>query len=120
MGGLTITSKVQECCGGGNLLQSWVNLTIVQEFESVCQRRKLSVNKIMKIGNNAEKNGVNISLNDKRIEEVEMYRYLGVDILSAGGMGEELNHRITEAKKAMGGGGGGALKDVWQKMLFLK
>ena len=27
-------------------------------------------------------------------------RYLGVDISSDGGMGEEVNHRITEAKKA--------------------
>ena len=29
---------------------------------------------------------------------------------SDGGMGEEVNHRITEAKKAWG-----ALKDVWKK-----
>ena len=33
-------------------------------------------------------------------EKVEAYRYLGVDIPSDGGMGEEANHRITEAKKA--------------------
>ena len=58
--------------------------------------------KIMKIG----KNGVNISLNDRRMEKVETYRYHGVDISSDGGMGEEVNHRITEAKKVWG-----ALKD---------
>ena len=59
--------------------------------------------KVMKI----EKNGVDTSLNDRRTEEVGTYRYLGVDMLSDGGMGEEVNHRITEAKKAWG-----ALKDV--------
>ena len=73
---------------------------LVQEFGRVCQRRKLSVNetksKIMKIGKNGKENGVNISLNDRRMEEVETYRYLGVDILSDGGMSEEVNHRITE------------------------
>ena len=53
---------------------------------------------------------MNISLNDRRMEEVETYRYLGVDISSDGGMGEEVNYRITEAKKAWG-----ALKDVWRK-----
>ena len=45
---------------------------------------------------------MNISLNDRRMEEVETYRYLGVDISSDGEMGEEVNHRITEAKKAWG------------------
>ena len=66
--------------------------------------------KIMKTGKNGEENGVNINLNDRKMEEVETYKYLGVDISSNGGMGEEVNHRITEAKKAWG-----ALKDVWKK-----
>ena len=88
--------------------------TLVLEFGSVCQRRKWTVNKtkckIVKIGKNREENGVNINLNDRRMEEVETYGYLGVDILSDGGMGEEVNQRITEGKKAWG-----ALKDVWKK-----
>ena len=50
---------------------------------------------------------MNIRLHDKRTEEVETYRYLGVDISSDGGMGEEVNHRITEVKKAWR-----ALKDI--------
>ena len=53
---------------------------------------------------------MDISLNDRRMKEVETYRYLGVDMSSDGGMGEEMNHRITEAKKPKG-----ALKDVWKK-----
>ena len=56
--------------------------------------------KMMKIRKNGEENGVDISLNDQRMEEVETYRYRGVDISSDGGMGQKVNHRITEAKKA--------------------
>merc|ERR1712002_1070031 len=44
------------------------------------------------------------------MEEVEIYRYLGVDISNDSGMGEEVNHRIGEARRAWG-----ALKDVWKK-----
>ena len=51
-----------------------------------------------------------IRLNDRRMEEVQTYRYLGVDMSSDGGMGEEVNHRIIEAKKVWG-----ELKDVWKK-----
>ena len=58
--------------------------------------------KIMNIGKNGEENGVNIILNDRRMEGVETYRYLVLDILSDGGMSEEVNHRITEVKKAWG------------------
>ena len=43
---------------------------------------------------------MNINLNDRRMEEVETYRYLGMDISSDSGICEEVNHRITEAKKA--------------------
>ena len=79
---------------------------LVQEFRRVCQSRKLSVNetksKIMKTGKTDEENEAKISLNDRIMEEVETFRYLGVDILSDGGMGEEVNHRITGAKKARG------------------
>ena len=49
-------------------------------------------------------------MSDRRMEEVVTYRYLRVDMLSDGGMGEEVNHRITEVKKTWG-----ALKDIWKK-----
>ena len=46
----------------------------MQEFGRVWQRRMLLVNeaksKIMKIEKNVEENGVNISLNDRRMEKV--------------------------------------------------
>ena len=54
---------------------------LVQEFVSVCRRWKLTVNedksKVMRIGKNGEENEVNVSLNGRRMEEVETYRYLG-------------------------------------------
>ena len=63
---------------------------LVQEVGRVCRRRKLSVNetksKVMKIGKNGEENGMNISLNDRGMEEVETYRYLEVGISTDGGM----------------------------------
>merc|ERR1711921_31529 len=44
------------------------------------------------------------------MEEVEIYRYLGVYISNDSGMGEEVTQRIGEARRAWG-----ALKDVWKK-----
>ena len=43
---------------------------------------------IIEIGKSGEENAVNISLNERKMEEVETYRYLGMDIASDGGMGE--------------------------------
>ena len=74
---------------------------LVQEFGSVFRRWKLIVNegksKVMRIGKNGEEDEVNVSLNGRRMEEVETYRYLVVDISNDSGMGEEVNHRIGEA-----------------------
>merc|ERR1712002_295278 len=87
---------------------------LVQEFGNVCRRWKLTVNegksKVMRIRKNREENEVDISPNGRRMEEVEIHRYLGVDISNDSGMGEEVNHRIGEARRAWG-----ALKDVWKK-----
>ena len=56
---------------------------LVQEFGSACRRWKSTVNegksKVMRIGKNQKENEVNISLNGRRMEEVETYRYLAVD-----------------------------------------
>ena len=83
----------------------------VQKFGSVCRRWKLTVNegksKVMRIGKNGEENEVNVSLNGRRMEEVETYRYLGVDISNDSGMGDEVNHRMGRQGKAWE-----ALKDV--------
>ena len=79
---------------------------LVKEFGSVCKRRKLAVNvsksKVMRIGKNLDVNEMNISLNDSRIEDVERYRYLRIDISNNGSINEEVRHRIGEATKASG------------------
>ena len=87
---------------------------LVKEFGNVCNRRKLTVNvgksKVMRIGKNREENELNVRLNDRRMEEVESYRYLGVDVSSDGRMNEEVSHRIGEARKVAG-----ALQELWKK-----
>ena len=87
---------------------------LVDEFGRVCRKRKLSVNisksKVMKIGGNQGTNDLNVSLNNRRMEEVDTYRYLGVDISSDGKMHEELCHRMKEARK-----NAGMLKSLWNR-----
>jgi len=86
---------------------------LLKEFGSVCKRRKLAVNvgksKVMRIRKNLDVNEVNISLNDTRMEAVEYYRYLCVNISNDGRMNEEVRHRIGEARKASG-----ALQKLWK------
>ena len=55
-------------------------------------------------------NKLKISLDDRRMEEVNEYRYLGVDATIDGEMNEEVNHRRGEAKKVAGG-----LQKLWKK-----
>merc|ERR1712002_866144 len=64
----------------------------------------------MRIGKNGEEDEVNVSVNGRRREDIGIYRYLAVDISNDSEMGEEVNHRIGEARRAWG-----ALKDVWVK-----
>ena len=86
---------------------------LVKEFGSVCKRRKLVVNvgksKVMRIGRGQNENEMNVSLNNRRMEEVECYRYLGVDVSHDGKMNEEVSHRIGEARKVSG-----ALQKLWK------
>ena len=53
---------------------------------------------------------LNILLDGDRLEEVDSFRYLGVDIKSDGSQGAEMGHRRIEAAKLLG-----ALKGVWNK-----
>ena len=87
---------------------------LVNDFGRVCRKRKLTVNveksKVMKVSKNGDQNELNISLDGKRMEEVNAYRYLGVDVTNDGKMNEEVNHRVGEAKKVVGG-----LQKLWKK-----
>ena len=84
---------------------------LVGTLDEICRRSKLRVNgkksKVMRMGKRGHKS-LDIKIEGGTLEEVEVYRYLGVDLTADGTMEKEVEHRITEARKAMG-----ALKRVW-------
>ncbi|TOF71622.1 hypothetical protein CGJ15_27900, partial [Vibrio parahaemolyticus] len=44
------------------------------------------------------------------MEEVNVFRYLGVDVSADGSMKDEVNHRIDEGKRVSG-----ALRSLWRQ-----
>ena len=56
-----------------------------------------------------EKGNLRMKVKEEVIEEVETFRYLGVDFTSNGRMDAELNHRNMEVRKCAG-----VLKSVWK------
>ena len=77
---------------------------LVKEFGDACKRRKLIANvgknKSMRL--DSKNKDVNISVEDARMEVVDSYRYLGVNISKDGKMNEVVNKRIVYARKAAG------------------
>jgi hypothetical protein len=61
---------------------------LVSEFERVCARRKLRVDvnksKVMRICKSGGESGMNITISENRMEEVNCFRYLGVDFSANG------------------------------------
>ena len=72
---------------------------------SLDSRRLAEVNAIC-----IDQNKLNINLDGRRKEEVNAYRCLGVDVTNDGKMNEEVNHRIGEAEMVSGG-----LQKLWKK-----
>ena len=66
----------------------------------MCKKRKLTTNvetrKVMKVSKTGDQNELNISLDGRGMEEVNAYRYLGVDVMNDRNMNEE---GITEQVK---------------------
>ncbi|XP_069947548.1 RNA-directed DNA polymerase from mobile element jockey isoform X1 [Cherax quadricarinatus] len=93
---------------------------LVDEFGRVCKRRKLKVNtgksKVMRITKRLGDERLDIRLEGESMEEVYVFRYLGVDVSADGSMKDEVNHRIDEGKRVSG-----ALRSLWrQRTLFLE
>ena len=69
----------------------------VSAFVRVCERRKLKISvfksKAMKMSDTYEKGSLRIMVKEEVMEEVDTFRYLGVDFASNGRMDAELNHR---------------------------
>ena len=80
---------------------------LVSEFGRVCERRKLRVNvaksKVMRCTRNMDRGKLNVKLNGDLLEEVESFKYLGSHIAVGGGVETEVNFRVKEASKCLGG-----------------
>jgi hypothetical protein len=79
----------------------------------VYERKKLSVNvaksKVMKVTRNENIGDIKITLNGIRMEEVDYFRYLRVDIDRDCGIKSKMKHRVTEGEKVSG-----VLKKIWK------
>ena len=71
----------------------------------------------MKMSDTGEKGNLRIKVNEKVMEEVDTFRYLGVDFSSNGRMDAELNHKSMEygVRKCAG-----VLKSVWNVSMVTK
>ena len=87
---------------------------LVTEFGKVCERRKLRVNvnksKAIRFSRVEGQVDWGVSLNGKKLEEVQCFRYLGVDLAANGSMEAEVSHRVGEGARVLG-----AMKNVWKE-----
>lgn len=87
---------------------------LVTEFGRVCKRRKLKVNvgksKVLRCSNEGACGRMHIQLEGEEMEQVGAFKYLGSHIAEDGSMDVEVNHRVKEAGKMLGG-----MKQVWKK-----
>ncbi len=80
---------------------------MVEEFGSVCKRRKLKVNesksKVMKCARLADGRRMNVTLNGEVLEEVGCFKYLRSHVAVDGGMEGEVKFRMNKVGKVCGG-----------------
>jgi hypothetical protein len=80
--------------------------SIVTEFGKVCERRKLSVkvakSQVMRVTRRKNVDNLNITVNRVKMEEVECFKYLGVDIDRDWGVKSEMKHRVSQVEKVSG------------------
>ena len=81
--------------------------TIVTEFDRVCKRRKLKVNvdksKVLRCSKEDPVPGLQIQLGGEQLEKVDSFKYLGAKVTEKGTLGQEVQSRVIEAGRAMGG-----------------
>ena len=79
---------------------------LVVEFGRVCERRKLKVNvgksKVMKCGKDTCTVKMNVTLGGQVLEEVNVFKYLGSNVVASSCEEVEVCHRINEGSKMMG------------------
>ena len=80
----------------------------MSEFGRVCERRKLRVNvgksKVMRCICSRSGNGdrMHVILNGEQLEEVDCFKYLGSQVVAAGGCERDVLHRMNEGYRAWG------------------
>ena len=80
---------------------------LILEFCRACEKRKLRVNidksKVLKCSRAGLIGELAIGINGELIEEVENFKYLGSQISVKGGTERDVNCRLNEASKCLGG-----------------
>ena len=86
---------------------------LVEEFGRVCKNRRLKVNidksKVLRCSKEGEIGNMDVRLNGENLEEVQCFRYLGVDVTADGLMETEILHRTGEGAKMLG-----AMRGMWR------
>ena len=93
---------------------------LVKEFERCCVDKGLKVNakksKVMVMrakkrdSDSEEDERVRVMGGGEILEKTDVYRYLGVDIGKKWGMEEDIQHRMREVRRMLGG-----LSEIWKK-----
>ncbi len=81
---------------------------LLEEFGTVCKRRKLRVNESkskvpMKCTRRVDGRRMNVALNGELLEEVECFIYLGLHVAVDGGIEGEMKFRMNEVGKVCRG-----------------
>ncbi|XP_076031278.1 uncharacterized protein LOC143019503 [Oratosquilla oratoria] len=80
---------------------------LVAEFGRVCDRGKLKINvgksKVMRCTRGESGSRLEVNIKGERLEEVDSFRYLGASVAGKGGVKVEVECRLREASKCLGG-----------------
>ena len=73
----------------------------------MCKRRKLKVNvdksKVMRRSKEEQVAGLQIQLDGEQLEKVDSFKYLGAKVTEKGNVGTEVQFRVVEVRRVMGG-----------------
>ena len=89
---------------------------MVKEFERVCGQKGLKINpgksKVLVFEEEETDEGMELEIRVGGVvlEEVKVFRYLGMDLGKEGGMKEEIDHRVGEGTRALSG-----LRELWKE-----
>ena len=79
---------------------------LVSEFGRVCERKKLRVNvgksKVMRCSRYGNGDRMHVILNGELLEEVDCFKYLGLQVSADGGYERDVVHRMNEGYRAWG------------------